>query len=444
MTVLSRLIRFFTTGILEVRLKELDPVRAFFVKYLRVIVLTFLGFARDNCTLRASSLTYYSLLSIVPVIAMAFGIAKGFGLQKLMQKHVVELAQNANWPDTVTDSILSFAESLLKNTHGGVIAGVGFLTLFWAVISILEQIEGALNTIWEVNKPRTFVRRITDYSAIVILTPILLVVSGSAAVLVTGKAAAMIQQINLLGVLGPLIFVVLKLVPYLSIWTMLFMCYLIIPNVRVQPKSALLAAVVTGTVFQVVQFIYIKFQIGVAGYGAIYGGFAALPLFIAWLNLSWMIVLFGAEIAFAHENHETFGFHPDFSRLSISSTKLLFLRVFHLMVKRFSGGEPAVSPSEIANALEIPLRLVRRILAQLSSAGLVVETTVKVRKEPTFQPGRATDDVRIQLVLDAYERLGTGPVSAPPETEAERVAASFHDISEALKKAPENVLLKDI
>ena len=258
------MIRFFSTGILEVRLKELDPVRAFFVKYLRVIVLTFLGFARDNCTLRASSLTYYSLLSIVPVIAMAFGIAKGFGLQKLMQKHVVELAQKANWPDSVTDSILSFAESLLKNTHGGVIAGVGFLTLFWAVISILGQIEGALNTIWEVNKPRTFVRRITDYSAIVILTPILLVVSGSAAVLVTGKAAAMIQQINVLGVLGPLIFVVLKLVPYLSIWTMLFMCYLIIPNVRVQPKSALLAAVVTGTVFQVVQFMYIKFQIGVA------------------------------------------------------------------------------------------------------------------------------------------------------------------------------------
>ena len=169
-----------------------------------------------------------------------------------------------------------------------------------------------------------------------------------------------------------------------------------------------------------------------------------MPLFIAWLNLSWMIVLFGAEIAFAHENHETFGFHPEFSRLSVSSTKLLFLRVFHLIVKRFSGGEPAVSPSEIADALGIPRRLVRRLLSQLSSAGLVVETTLKLHNEPTFQPGRATDDVRIHLVFDAYERLGSGPASAFSEKEAERVAVSFHDISEALKKAPENVLLKEI
>jgi membrane protein len=205
-----------------------------------------------------------------------------------------------------------------------------------------------------------------------------------------------------------------------------------------------LGGITAGTITQIVQWIYIKFQIGAASYGAIYGSFAALPLFLAMLQMSWMIVLLGAEIAYANEHYETFGFHPDYSKMSVSSKKLLMLRIFHFLTKKFSLGEKPLSANQIAHALEIPVRLVQQLLLELSEVGLVVETAKGVKSEVAFQPGRTIENITVKFALDEYEKYGTTKIPDYQSDEAEKISKYLKDISETIEKSPANVRLKEI
>jgi membrane protein len=216
------------------------------------------------------------------------------------------------------------------------------------------------------------------------------------------------------------------------------------PNTRIPLRSAILGGIIGGTVAQIVQWIYIKFQIGVASYGAIYGSFAALPLFLAMLQTSWMIVLFGAEIAYASEHYETFGFHPDYARISVSSKKLLMLRIFHLLTKKFSLGEKALSAGQIAHALEIPVRLVRQLLQELTDVGLVVETLRGTTSQIAFQPGRTIENITVKVALDEYEKYGITKIPGHRSEEAEKISRYLQEISETVERSPSNVRLKEI
>jgi len=441
----SRIMLFFEEDLWKIRLKDLSPLKAFPVRYLRVAVLALRRFVDDRCSQKASALTYYSLLSLVPVLAMVFGIAKGFGLQKLIERHLMEMAEKANWQPEFVDRLLGFSNALLENAKGGLIAGAGVVLVFWTVISIMGHIEDFFNEIWEVKKSRTLRRKFSDYLSVMILAPILIIISGSASVLVATQIKGIVQKVSLLGVFAPMITVLLQLLPYASIWILLTGLYLLMPNTKVPPKSAILAGVITGTIYQIVQWIYIKFQIGASSYGAIYGSFAALPLFLGWLQLNCMIVLLGAEIAVAHEHHETYGYHPDYSRISLSSKKLLALRICHLLVKKFSKGEKPFTGAQISHTLEIPLRLVRSLLHELIGAGLVTETVAEKGHEIAFQPARTVENITVKVAIDAYEQHGEGP--APLETsstEEEGILTHLRRLSELFEKSPDNVALKEI
>ncbi|MBM4351254.1 MAG: YihY family inner membrane protein [Deltaproteobacteria bacterium] len=442
--MMSRIINFFKTGIWEIRLKELHPIKAFFVKYLRIMLLAAQGFIRDHCRKTASVLTYYSLLNVVPVVAVAFAISKGFGLEKMIEKQILQMAEKANWQADITNQILAFSHNLLDQAKGGVIAGVGVVLLLWTVISILGKIEESLNNIWEVKKSRTLVRKFSDYIAMMVFAPVLMIIASSATVLVASQVKVIVQKIAFLGVFSSVIFFLLNLLPYVSIWILLTMLYLVMPNARIPLRSAIVGGIFAGTIAQVVQWLYIKFQIGAASYGAIYGSFAALPLFLAMLQMSWMIVLFGAEISHANEHYETFGFQPDYSRASFSSKRLLTLKIFHLLTKKFSQGEKALDAIQIAELLEIPVRFVRQLLQELIDVGLVVETTSGTKHQVTFQPGRTIENLTVKEVLDAYERLGIPYDTVSRSDEEENISNYLKNISEVVEKAPGNVLIKKI
>ncbi len=442
--MVSRIIDFFKTGIWEIRLKNLPPIQAFLMRYLRIILLASRGFMRDNCQKTASVLTYYSLLNVVPVVAVAFAMAKAFGLEKLIEKQILQMAAEANWEADITNQIISFSHNLLDQAKGGLIAGVGVVLLFWTVISIMGKIEESLNEIWEIKKPRTLVRKFSDYMAMMVLGPVLLIISSSATVLVASQVKVIVNKIALLGIFSKLIFLLLNLLPYVSIWVLLTMLYLIMPNSKIPIKSAILGGIVAGTITQIVQWMYIKFQIGVASYGAIYGSFAALPLFLGMLQTSWMIVLLGAEIAYANDHYETFGFHPDYSRMSVSSKKILMLRIFHLLTKKFSLGEKPLSAPQIAHVLEIPVRLVRQLLLELSEVGLVVETAKGVKGEVGFQPGRTIENITVKYALDEYEKYGNTKLPDYESEEVEKLYKYLRDISETVEKSSGNVRLKEI
>jgi membrane protein len=277
-----------------------------------------------------------------------------------------------------------------------------------------------------------------------VFAPVLLIISSSATVLVASQVKVIVNKIALLGVFSKVIFLLLNLLPYVSIWVLLTMIYLVMPNTRIRLRSAIFGGIAAGTIAQIVQWVYIKFQIGVSGYGALYGSFAALPLFLAWIQMSWMIVLLGAEISYAHEHHETFGFHPDYSRISISSKKLLVLRIFHLLIKKFALGERPLSASQIASTLEIPVRLVRRFLNELIDVGLVIETPKGTKGEIAFQPGRTIENITVKSVLDEYQKHGIANVLDHPSDESRKISSYLEEISEAIEKSRGNVRLKEI
>jgi len=442
--MVSQLIHFIQTGIWEIRLKDLPPFKAFSIKYLRIILLASRGFLRDHCDKTASVLTYYSLLNIVPVIAVAFAISKGFGLEKMIEKQILQMADKANWQADITSQVITFSHRLLDQAKGGLIAGVGVVLLLWTVISILGKIEESLNGIWEVKKSRTIVRKFSDYIAMMVFAPVLLIISSSATVLVASQVKAIVNKIALLGIFSSVIFFLLNLLPYVSIWALLTMLYLVMPNTRIPIKSAILGGVSAGTITQIVQWLYIKFQIGAASYGAIYGSFAALPLFLGMLQISWMIVLFGAEISHANQHYETFGCQPDYSRVSIYSKKLLTLKIFHLLTQKFSHGEKPLSAVQIGEFLEIPVRLVRQLVDELIDVGLVVETASGAKHEIAFQPGRTIENLTVKEVLDFYEHRGISYDSALRSDQTEKISTYLKDISEAIERSAGNAKLKEI
>lgn len=441
MAWLSKVINFVTVEIWRIQLKSYSRTKAFLIKQLRVIVLAVRGFGEDKCKFRASALTFFSLLSIVPVIAMMFGIAKGFGLEARVE---AEILKRLEGQEEIATKVIEFANSLLENAKGGFIAGVGVIFLLWAVIKLLGNIEKSFNEIWGVKRPRSMGRKFSDYVSVVLLCPILLVVAGSATVVISSQVRALLAKLPFFSSLGPLVALLLRMLPYCTIWLMFTFVFIFMPNTKVRFRSGLLAGIVAGTIFQIVQWAYINFQIGVAKYGAIYGSFAALPLFLLWLQISWLVVLFGAELSFAHQNVETYEFEQDCLSVSHSYKRLLSLLVAHHLVQNFCNGEKPSGASQISQKLEIPIRLVRQILYELAESGIVCEVKTDGDREAAYQPGRGVEALTVKYVIDALEKRGYSAIPVIRSDGLDKLSDCLDRFGKAIEGSPANVPLKDI
>jgi membrane protein len=439
--ILSRIINFIKTDIWRIRLKDHPRKKMFFIKQLRVVLLAFRGFYEDKCSLRASALTFYSLLSIVPVVALAFGIAKGFGADKSLEKQLLE---KFHGQEEVLIQVTGFARSLLEETKGGMIAGIGVAILFFIVIKLLSNIEHSFNDIWGIKEPRSAARKITDYISIMLICPILIIMSSGITVFIVTQITLITEQFALLGFFSPLIFFSLKLIPYCILCGVFTFIYIFMPNTKVYLKSGLIAGVIAGTAYQAVQWGYIHSQIGVAHYNAIYGSFAALPLFLIWLQISWLIVLFGAEISFAIQNIDTYEFEPDCSRVSSSFKKLLSLQTAHLLIKNFSNGHKPLTATQISHTLEIPIRLIHQILYELAECGVAAETRTKEYKEFAYQPARTIDVLTIKYVIDALEQRGADNIPVAQTKELKTLSETLQTFNDTIEKSSANRLLKDL
>lgn len=440
----DRIIGYFRQGLWAPRLDRTRRTDRLFLGAVRVLILAAKGFLRNDCAKSAAYLTYYSLLNMIPLAAVAFAVAKGFGLEKLIEKRILQLAEGGNWPSAATDYLLGFSQSLLQQTRGGIIAGVGVMLLFYTVVSILQRIEETLNITWDVKKARTFARRIGDYLTLMLLAPILFVASGSVTILVASKLKDFVRNYAILGPFSAVILFSMKVFSYLSIWLLLMMLYVLMPNTKVKPLSGFIGGVVAGTIYLMVQWLYIKFQIGISSYGAIYGSFAAIPLLLVWVQWSWMIVLFGAEVAHAWEHRETYGFHPDYSKMGGAVRKNLAVTVFLSIVKAFSGPDRALTASQISRRLEIPLRLGEQLLSELMGAGLVVRVEKPDVRIPAFQPAQSIEGMTVKDVLDAYEGVEGSVLLESGSEYIRKTACLLRDISQSVEQSPANVTLKEL
>ncbi len=437
--MISRISDFLKNGLWRANLETCSPARAWLLRILRIVVMAAVRFQKDDCQRSASVLTYYSILNIVPLLAVLFAIAKGFGLEKLIVRQIIQLGKDMNWQADITAKIIEFSRSLLANARGEVIVGFGVIILFWTVISILSRTEKSFNNIWEARQSRTIVRKFTDYLSVIILAPIFFALWSSVNVLIAGQVRGFISDITILG--GPILFL-LKLLPYISICALLVLLFLVMPNTRIPFRSAAVAAIVSGVLIQVVQWAYIKFQIGVSMKSAIYGSFAAIPLFLAYLQISWLIVLFGAETANAMENSKTYGFHPDFSRIGAAGRRLIMLRIFHLLVKRFEKGLAPLTSGQIAKKLAIPDRFVRHIILELVDVNLISEITRNPRRGSAYQSARPISETTVREVINAYEK--TAQIGSLPIDQNDAAAESLRTLLAEMDRSSAEIKIKYI
>ncbi|MBW1608010.1 MAG: YihY/virulence factor BrkB family protein [Deltaproteobacteria bacterium] len=437
----TKTINFINTDIWRIRKKDLPRMKYFLIKQLRILLLATRGFGQDQCPLRASALTFYSILSIVPMVAMAFGIAKGFGFQEILENQLME---KFSGQEDVMIRVVDFAHSLLENTKGGMIVGVGIIVLLWTVIKLLAHIEGSFNDIWEVKKSRSYGRKFSDYLSIMLISPLLIIMSSSATVFITTKIALITEKVALIGMFSPMIFFMLKLIPYCLVWILFIFTYILMPNTKVNFSAGFIGGIIAGTIFQAAQLAYILFQVGVAKYNAIYGSFAALPLFLIWMQLSWLIVLFGAEISFSYQYVDTYEFEPDLRQISPAFKRLLTLQVANRVISTFSKGKMPLTASNLSQALEIPIRLVQQLLDELVESEIFSITEIKENEKLAYQPARDINIITIKSIIDALEHKGVDNIPVAQTPELQSLAEVLWTFSAEIEKSPANLLLKDI
>ena len=425
---------YFTDTIFRRSLDEWrNPVVRWFVQQYRLLFYTARGLLEHGTTVRSAALTFYTLMSLVPIVAVIFAVMKGFGLADKLTENLYALFPQS--PETI-DYIISFAEKALARTQGGVVAAVALVMLFWAVIRVFASIESAFNNIWEVKVERSITRQYTDYIAVVMIVPILWILANA-----VGNYAG-----ELLGEHDGWGFALLsRLFSMVVIWVMFTFLYMIIPNARVRLRSALMAGIIAGTIFLCFQWGYIYLQRWMTSYNAIYGSFAALPLLLIWLQTSWQILLFGGELSFAYQNIARFAEERESLLISYDQRRKVMLAVMLTVVRRFREQGGATPADAIRKRLDLPTRIVNDVLFSLVTARLLVAVRSESDdRETLFSPAVDIHALTLYDVLEQVESHGDSALDFRDSPEMKVVGELLADIRAAARRSQANVLLIDI
>ncbi|MBS4168450.1 YihY/virulence factor BrkB family protein [Parachlamydia sp. AcF125] len=382
-------------------------------------------FIEHDCYTKSASLAFYTLLSIVPVLAVAFGIARGFGFQQAFESFVLD-----KFPENkeITGQILEFANKTLQHAESSVITGFGVLILFWSVFSLLGSIETSLNAIWHIKIARSLGKKITHYITLIILSPLLFAIVSSAIVFLVAQIQLATQAAVGATVIHPVMVVIVNFFSLVMSWILFGAIYLLMPNTYVQLRYGVFAGIVAGTFYQIVQWIYIHIQIYLSSYGTIYGSLAAIPLFFIWLQISWLIVLFGAELAFNAESHALqYGFGADKSEM-ISKNSAALLIVKKCMESLIEGCSP-LSVFTLTRELGIPLENALELTDSLIEGGILLKIHSDTC-EQGFQPALPLRELTYQRVLQAVEKGSIEQIAIRPSPYLEEIRDNLKKLDE--------------
>ena len=388
----GRLIDFYTRGLW---LPQPKGWRTWLYGIAQRVVLATDTFLEERMQYRASAMTYVTLFSLVPVLGIVFAFAKGFGLAQLIEQ---EMRRIFDSQPEVVDTLLSFVNSYLSHTKSGVFFGFGFLLLLWSLISLTMSVETTFNQIWRVKRERTLLRKVTDYMAVFFLLPILILLSSGLSVFVSSFVNTLSADyvLHWAGLLA------LKVLPFLLSAVIFTLLYAFMPNTHVGWRSAVCAGVPAGLAFQALQFFYFSVQVRVSSYNAVYGSFAALPLLMLWMQLSWYICLWGAALSYVDRNIEGLRAERLTPRLSRRVYDAVCLKVGRAVCQRFLSREAAPTAADVAATTGLPVCRVTEVLERLCRAGICcVNATDEKDREPIYQP---RFDVH-QLTIAEFFRL---------------------------------------
>ena len=436
--IIQQITQFFEKDIWKISTKDKHPVFNFSVRQGRILFIAARGFNKDKIQLRASALSFYTLLSIVPILAMVFGISQGFGLEEYLKTTLTERFKEH---DDMLNVLLGFVDRYLNRINGGFITGIGLVILFWTVLKVLGNIESSFNNIWQIKKSRMVTRQFTDYISLLVIAPVFLVISSSFNL---SQLQSVSETIPFLHYLDSVLKVLVTILSFTLIWFVFTLIYIVVPNTKVRFIPALIAGIIAGTLFQVLQWGYVNFQSMLSGYGAIYGTFAALPLFMIWLELSWLIVLLGAEISFAYQNASHYEQEAEELQVSLKQRRVLVLLVAQKIVKNFTEGLQPLNAADIASQLGIPVRIVRDLVYDLLNARIIIETLNHEIREVAYQPALDPAKITISYVIDALDKQGQQVTFEQETAEMKKLNEIVESFYQDIRDSSMNTAIKEL
>ncbi|MBO5613824.1 MAG: YihY/virulence factor BrkB family protein [Prevotella sp.] len=345
----------------------------------------------------ATNLTYSTLLAFVPIMAVVFAIARGFGYSMYIEEWFRDSLSSQ--PDAA-NTIIGFVNSYLVHTKKGIFLGIGLLFMLGTVLMLISNIELAFNDIWQVKRQRSLFRTITDYVSLLFFVPIVIVISSGLSIMVT----TLNHEFGSVRLIGPVMSFFIELSPYV-LWSLAFIgLYIFMPNTKVKLSSALLPGILAGVSMQVFQLIYINSQIWISNYNAIYGSFAIIPFFLLWLQASWIICLGGAELSYCRQNSDDF-FANSFQSVSFQEKVDMSWEIMQYIKEKFMAGEKPYTELEIKKKVGKPMRIVKELLYDMQRINYIVEITYDEKGDTShFLPAKdvsnvSKDDLMKELAL---------------------------------------------
>jgi len=402
------------------------------LRVLKRFVITWECITKNNILNYASALTYSSMLAAVPVLAIIFAIARGFGFDTVIETRLRNsLAGN---PD-IADTILYFVESYLQHTKGGVFIGIGLIFLLYTLLSLTRNIEEAFNTIWFVKRSRSVYRQILDYFSIFLLIPfVVVIISGLGVFLQTFKAflpdtQLMSKTMSFALHVSPVVFATLA---FMALFTLM-------PNTRVKWQHTIWPSIMAGLAFMIVEWVYVHYQIKLSAYNAIYGSFAAIPLFMLWMQISWCICLFGAQLCYANQSLHTYAFERISDELSRRYRDTLILLLMSRICKHFASGMKPFTAHRLAADTHLPDSLVDLLLGELTDMNLLVEVRNEPGDEPHYLPAIDIHRITVGMVT---RRIDSHGIESP--SHVWQTATPEWDSLRSLRNENQDALLIDM
>ncbi len=393
--------------------KTQDPKKRLWYRILQTVILVARGFKNQALVVRANSLSFALLFAFIPMLAMIYAIARGFGFEEMVSE---QLAGSFLAEANVAPVLLEWVERYLETARGGLFVGIGLVVLIWAVYAFFNMLENSFNSIWNVKKTRSFARRMTNYVMTLLLVPILVVVTSGISIFLNSTEILA----SVLSAIEPLRKFMLRFIPFVATSAVFTWIFMAIPSTQVKFSSAIIPGVLMGFLYQVVQALSMFLVVLFTRMSIVYGAFSAIPLVLIWLHITCWLLLIGAELAFAIQNNELFAYERDLEAISRRYKDYVMLYLLSEIIRRFEQGEQPETAHEMATANQLPIRLVQQLLSRLEETNIVRRVLSEQEEDPAFVPAMDIHQITVEKVLGRVAAHGTEAFlqHTPPEMQA--------------------------
>lgn len=435
--MLAEIQKNFDQLLWHTNLEKANKFQAFFIKALRVFYGAFHDFKSGLPSLRAMSLVYTTLLSIVPLLAVSFSVLKGFGVHNQLEPALISLLEPLGEKGVqISQQIISFVD----NIKVGVLGSIGLLFLIFTVLSLVKKVENAFNATWRIPVTRNILQRFSNYLSVILVGPLLLFTS--AGISASFSSSTVVEKFLSMEPFGTLLLFFGWLTPYLLTTILFTLIYLLIPNTKVQFKSALYGAVIATILWKMIGALFTAFIVDSTNYTAVYSSFAILIIFMIWIYVSWLIILTGASISYYHQNPDQISGLSQIIRLSCRLREKLALTVMQLIATNFHHNEPAWTMQTLASKTRISEQALMIIMSALISNKLITSTG---EDNQHFLPSQSLENITLEMILNAARTAEeTTNLHADNVDSVQQVNDTILMLETAMAESIKNKTLKDL